>query len=274
MRCSPAPSRWVGLLRSFDPNAAERREHAMALIREVDGDKWQVQQPSPFEAPLVKGLKLVRKLETPDQKEPVTLTYELKDWYYRVDGPNQGELELLVQEVKPNWVDQHFANLPPDWQFMLGGAIPVMISLLILALAFVAYKQPDHTGLWAFMGRNIRWVVGWALYLGFGIVLPVRLRLFDGPTKFSHTFFSFLFSMTGLITALVWLYIAAYPPDFHPSDATYAAFAQSLAAKFSKSYWPYMLAALPWIALGFKTFGLSFAQGATETFAKSRKAGG
>lgn len=150
----------------------------------------------------------------------------------------------------------------------------MIISLLVAGLAALAYYQPDHTGLWAFMGRNIRWVVGWGLYLGFGIVLPVRLRLFDGPTKFSHTFFSVLFSVTGIILAVVWLQIAALPEAFKGGDAAYADFAKSLAAKFSKSYWPYILAALPWIALGFKTFGLTFAQGATETFAKTKKAGG
>jgi hypothetical protein len=58
----------------------------MALIREVDGGKWQIQQPSPFEAPLAKGLKLVRKLEADDQKEPVTLTYELKDSWFSKSG--------------------------------------------------------------------------------------------------------------------------------------------------------------------------------------------
>jgi hypothetical protein len=159
-------------------------------------------------------------------------------------------------------------------QFMVGGAIPVIIALVVAALAALAYNQPDHTGLWAFMGRNIRWVVGWTLFLGFGIFLPVRLGLFDGPTKFSHTFFSFLLSVTGTILASVWLIqVAPYPENFAGTEAAYAAFAQSVAAKFRTSYWPYILAALPWIALGFKTLGLSFAQGATETFAKSRKGG-
>jgi hypothetical protein len=98
--------------------------------------------------------------------------------------------------------------------------------------------------------------------------------MFHGPPKFFHTFFSFLFSLTGLILAIVWLRGAAFPEDFGPSDAAYASFAQSLTTKFSKSYWPYVIAALPWIALRFKTLGLTFAEGATETFAKSRRGGG
>ena len=148
-----------------------------------------------------------------------------------------------------------------------------MTPFLVLTFTFLAYKQPDHTGLWAFMGRNIRWVVGWGLFIGFGMVLSWRLRLLP-RSSFIHTFFSFLFSLTGLILAIVWLRSAAFPENFGPSDAAYASFARSLATKFSKSHWPYVIAALPWIALRFKTLGLTFAEGATETFAKSRRGGG
>jgi hypothetical protein len=168
----------------------------MTLIREAS-DRWQVKQPTPFDVPLSAGLKFAVDAETAKRDNDVTC--ELKDWYYRVDGPDRGELELVVQEIRQSWIDRQFTKLPGDWQFMVGGAIPGIISLLVVGLALLAYKQPDHTGLWAFMGMNIRWVVGWGLFLGFGIVLPVRLRLFDGPTKFSHTFFSFLFSLTGMI---------------------------------------------------------------------------
>lgn len=244
----------------------------MTLIREAN-TCWQVEQPTPFDAPLSAGLKFVVNAQTAKQQKDVTC--ELKDWYYRVDGPDTGELELVVQEIKQSWIDDKFSRLSNDAQFMVGGAIPVIVTLLLVALAFLAYKQPDHTGQWAFMGRNVRWVVGWGLVVVFGMVLPWRLRLLLGPPKFSHMFFSFLFSLTGLILAIVWLVqVAPYPENFAGTEAAYAAFAQSLAAKFRMSYWPYILAALPWIALGFKTLGLTLAQGATETFAKSRKGGG
>jgi hypothetical protein len=74
-----------------------------------------------------------------------------------------------------------------------------------------------------------------------------------------------------LILALLWLHVAAFPENFTGSQDEYAKFAQSLAAKFSHSYWPYVLAALPWISLAFKALGMSFAQGAADIFAKSRK---
>lgn len=69
----------------------------MTLIREAN-TCWQVEQPTPFDAPLSAGLKFVVNAQTAKQQKDVTC--ELKDWYYRVDGPDTGELELVVQEIK------------------------------------------------------------------------------------------------------------------------------------------------------------------------------
>lgn len=89
----------------------------MALIREVDGN-WQVEQPAPLGAPLAKGLKFV---VNPETKPENIVTYELKDWYYRIDGRSGGALELVVQEIRPSLIDRQFAKVPEDWQFMVGG---------------------------------------------------------------------------------------------------------------------------------------------------------
>jgi hypothetical protein len=240
----------------------------MTLIREAN-DLWQIEQPSPFPAPLAAGLKIVVSGELLKRKADVPCV--LKDWVYRADDAELGRLELTVEEIRQSRIDRWYSNLNSDTQFMVGGAIPVTLMLVLAAVAFITYSQPDHVAQWAFLGRHIRGVVGWGLVIVFGMILPWRLGLLNGPPKLSHTFLSFSLSVSGLLLALLWLHVATFPESFTGSQAEYASFAQGLAARFSRSYWPYVLAALPWISLGFKALGMSFAQGATDIFAKSRK---
>lgn len=240
----------------------------MTLIREAN-DLWHVEQPSPFPAPLAAGLKIVVSGELLKQKDDVPCV--LKKWGYRAEDAELGRLELIVEEVHQSRLDVWYAKQNSDTQFMVGGAIPVTLMLVLAAIAFITYSQPDHVAQWAFLGRHIRGVVGWGLVIVFGMILPWRLGLLNGPPKLSHTFLSFSLTVSSLILALLWLHVAAFPEHFTGSQSEYASFAQGLAAKFSRSYWPYVLAALPWVSLGFKALGMSFAQGAADIFAKSRK---
>ncbi len=64
---------------------------------------------------------------------------------------------------------------------------------------------------------------------------------------------------------------SAPPAHFGGSDADYAAYAMALAEKLSTSYWPLLVAALPWLSIGFKVFGLDVAEKTAEGLEKAAK---
>jgi len=237
-------------------------------ILEANGN-WSVEQTADFKAPLAAGLKIVVDGALIDRNGDVAC--KLRDWRWRTEAPDKGNLELVVEEVKQSAIDRWYARQTDEVQFMVGGAIPVILVLTLLAVGYSMMVGPGHGSLWEFVGRYIRGVVGVAVVILFAAILPWRMGLLAGSPKLWHTFLSFLLTCTGLILMGVWLSATVHPANFGGTPAEYAAYAQGLAAKFSKSYWPYVLAALPWISLAFKTMGLSFAQGATDIFAKSQK---
>jgi hypothetical protein len=231
----------------------------MTVIRTSDG--WKIVDPGPLKGPLSTGLRIVIK-GGPEASGDITC--EVKEWYYRVDSSEYPYLELIVKEVKPGWL----AHVPEDKQFFRGILTAFLVFALLGSIAWTFHVEPNHTYEWAFAGRQIRWVVGLALFFVVGLIIPSRLQLGRGASVFSNAFFFATFFYAGVALAVVWLRVAAFPGPLPQNDADYAKYAQALASRFSTSYWPLVLAALPWITLALKAFGLELAAKATELIGK------
>jgi len=240
----------------------------MFVIRET-GDRQQQAQSARFDAPLPKELRIVIGANA---LEPTgKAIYKLKDWRYRILDAKRADLELIVEEIRQSRFAKWFASLPSDTQHFVAG-FPVILLLLLMLLAVLSYySHPDYTPLWTFAGRHIRALGSWGLLIFLSFIVPWQLRLYGGVPSFAKMFFSLLFMMTGIVLAAAWYRIAALPEHFTGSEREYAAYAQALASKLSASYWPILVAGLPWLSVAFKALGLDLAEKATEALAKSAK---
>ena len=231
----------------------------MTVIRTSGG--WKIVDPGPLKGPLSSGLRVVIN---GGPKGPSDITCEVKEWYYRVDSSEHPYLELIVKEVKPGWL----ADVSENKQGF-GGILTAFLVFALLGLIARTFQvEPNHTYEWAFVGRHIRWVVGLALFFVVGLIIPSRLLWVKGASVFSNAFVFATFVYAGVALAVVWLRMAAFPGTLPQNDADYAKYAQALASRFSTSYWPLVLAALPWITLALKAFGLELTAKATELIGK------
>jgi hypothetical protein len=235
---------------------------SMAEIREVKGS-WAC-TAEVGEMPLAKGLRLTIEAAALGREQDVPC--EVVGWQYRVakqvDGTSAATLEITVQKVEEPTIPQliaarvegWFAGLSNDTQFFAPLMTAMMMFLVCGAAGWTLYVQPDH-GL-AFVGRYVRAAGGWAIVTVFFALLPWRLGIYRGAATFAKPFFSGLLTLTGFVTLGCWLIFAALPKGFSGTDAEYVAYARTLGASLSRSYWPIVVAALPWISLSAKVFGL------------------
>ncbi len=241
----------------------------MAVIRDVDG-KWSRNLTS-FDLPLEKGLRLVIDPTVLDRDTATPC--RLIDWQYRVANRQPGDtdvtanVELIVEELRPGLWQSWFARWSPDAQFLAPMITAGLSIFLAAAVGHTFYLQPDIG--WAFAGRHVRTIGGWAVFLLFAALLPWKLGLYSGRPTFRKPFFSSFLTLTALVLVVVWQTFAALPQNFGGADADYAAYARALAGKLGKSYWPFLVAALPWLSVGFKLFGLDIADKTAEGIEKA-----
>ena len=242
----------------------------MTVIREAAG-KWSCKVPT-FNLPLQKGIRFVvgpgvlqRNLET---------ECRLVEWQYRVnqeagESSPDLDLELVVEEIRPGRFDSWFAHLSPDNQFY----VPLLTALFCLfvggGLLYTLYVRPTH-GL-VFVGRHIRSFGVIAIVLVFVFLLPWKLGLYGGKASFRKTFFCALLITCGWFLCALWLTFSNLPKSFNGSDAEYVAYSKALGQSMSRSYWPILVAALPWLSVSFKVFGFDTAEKASEGLEKLSK---
>ena len=238
----------------------------MTVMRDVGGT-WSVSLAK-FDLPLKRGTRLM--------VEPKGLTCRLLDWQYRIPNLQEGEselradLELIVEELKPEraslW-ETLYGRLPDDWQGMLPMITAVAIGFFLAATVYTVRQEPEAA--WAFAGRHVRWLVGWTVFLLFAAFLPVKWGLTRKPNTFRKKFLHAFLILTGYALVVVWLLFAARPDGFTYTNAEQAGYAKMLANKLSTSYWPLLVAALPWLSVGFKLFGMDLADKTAEGLEKA-----
>ncbi len=199
----------------------------------------------------------------------------LVEWQYRVnqeagESSPDLDLELIVEEIRPpGRFDSWFGRLSPDNQFY----VPLLTALFCLVvgggLLYTLYVQPTH-GL-VFVGRHIRSFGVIAIVLVFVFLLPWKLGLYGGKASFRKTFFCSLLITSGWFLCALWLTFSNLPKPFGGSDAEYVAYSKALGQAMSRSYWPLLVAALPWLSVSFKVFGFDTAEKASEGLEKLSK---
>ncbi len=227
----------------------------MAEIREVGGS-WTC-SAEVGEMPLATGLRLtVEGAALGREKDAVC---EVVGWEYRVSGGKAG-LEIAVQELREprGW----FAGLSEETRFFGGILLGIAVFGVIAGTAWTLFYEPDH-GL-VFVGRHARAAGGWVIFGLFATVL-VRSRRFAKP------FFGALLTLTGFVVWGCWMAFAALPAGFGGTDADYVAHARALGMALSRSYWPLVAAALPWISLSARVFGMERAGKIVEAVEKMGK---
>lgn len=241
----------------------------MTVIRDVEG-KWRVQVTT-FDLPLERGSRMIVDPKALNRDTPTSC--RLLEWKYRITNTPEGnpqltaDLELIVEEMRPSLWESWFARWSDDAQNLAPMITAFLSCAFAAAIAYTVYLQPDLG--WAFAGRHVRSVGGWVVFLLFGALLPWKLGLYKGQPSFQKNFFNSFLVLSAWVLLFLWLTFSALPEPFDGSDAQYAAYARTLAQKLSTSYWPFLVAALPWLSVGFKVFGLDIAEKTAEGLEKA-----
>jgi hypothetical protein len=238
----------------------------MTTIYDVNG-KWH-RKAARFDPPLEKGLKLVLDAEVLNRDNATSC--RLLEWRYRLmnssgaDAGPTADLELIVEEAAPPNSWESWLARWPNAQFFVPVTAGILTFFLVGGLGYTLYKQPDMG--WAFAGRHIRCVGGWVVFLSFAILLPWRLGLYRGRLGLRKTFLNSFLILTALTLVFVWLAFSAPPQGF---DYDYVSYARGLTERLSKSYWPLLISALPWLSVGFKLFKLDIAERVADGLEKA-----
>lgn len=243
----------------------------MTVIRDVEG-KWSLSVTT-FELPLRKGTRLVVDPKGLNRDTPTPC--QLLEWQYRIVNKQEGDpdliadLELIVEELRPGVWESWFARWSEDAQNLAPMITAGLTCFLAAAVGYTLYVQPDLG--WAFAGRHVRAVGGWIVFLLFGAFLPWRLGLYRGQPSFRKNFFNSFLVLTAWVLLAVWLSFSALPEKFDVARGDYASYARTLARKVSMSYWPLLVASLPWLSVGFKLLGMDIAEKTADGLAKAAK---
>ena len=225
-----------------------------------------------FDLPPQKGTRFV--LDPKILNRDHETQYQLIDWQYRITTKDAApdtvsDLELVVKEIRPGYFESRFQRLSNDTQFWAPTTAAVLTILVGSALAATLYLQPTH-GL-VFVGRNIRAFGILAIILLIVFMLPWKLGLYSGPSSFRKSFFCAHVITSGWLLCALWLLFSNLPANFHGTDAEYVAYSKALGQSMSRSYWPLLVAALPWLSVSFKVLGFDTAQKASESLEKLSK---
>lgn len=242
----------------------------MTLIRDVAG-KLSCQVPT-FDLPLQKGTRFVIDPKVLNRDHETSC--ELLEWQYRISSQEENggavsDLELVVKEIRPGRFESWFQSLSPDTQFWAPTTTAILCFFFGAGYLYTLYREPTH-GL-VFVGQHIRSAGCAIIVLLFVFLLPIRFGLTRGSTNFRKPFFFALLITSSWILCAFWLIFSSLPSGFGGSDAEYVAYAKSLGQSMSRSYWPILVAALPWLSVSFKVFGFETAEKASEGLEKLSK---
>lgn len=244
----------------------------MTVIREIAG-KWSCQVPT-FDPLLQKGTQFVIEPKVLNRDHETKC--QLLEWQFRIANPTAtqqdkstsavSDLELIVKEIRPGRFESWFQNLSHDTQFWAPTTTAILCLFFGAAVLYTLYVQPTH-GL-VFVGKHARSAGCAIIILLFVFLLPIKFGLTRGSSNFRKPFFFALLVTSAWVLCAFWLIFSKLPADFHASDAEYVTYAKSLGQSMSRSYWPILVAALPWLSVSFKLFGLETAEKASEALEK------
>jgi hypothetical protein len=243
----------------------------MTVIRDVAG-KWSCQVPT-FDLPLQKGTRLIVEPKVLNRDRETSC--ELLEWQYRIanqegkDASVVSDLELIVKEIRPGRFESWFQSLSPDTQFWAPTTTAILCLFIGAAVLYTLYVQPTH-GL-VFVGKHVRSAGCAIIILLFVFLLPIKFGLTRGPSNFRKPFFFALLVTSAWILCAFWLMFSNLPDRFDGSDAQYVTYAKSLGQSMSRSYWPILVAALPWLSVSFTIFGFDTAEKTSESLEKLTK---
>jgi hypothetical protein len=242
----------------------------MTVILDTKGTR--LCELSTFDLPLQKGTRFV--LDPKILNRDHETQYQLIDWQYRITNKPMtpdtiSNLELVVKEVSLGFFESRFQRLSNDTQFWAPTTAAVVTLLVGSFIAVTLYLLPTH-GL-VFLGKHIRTFGVLAIILLFIFLLPWKLGLYSPPRSFRKSFFCALVLTSGWLLCALWLFFSNLPANFHGTDAEYVAYSKALGQSMSRSYWPLLVAALPWLSVSFKVLGFDTAEKASEGLEKLSK---
>jgi hypothetical protein len=240
------------------------------LVREPDKKWWfeleALKVPLHRGLPMVVDAKMIRS-DDPNGKLPSDeVKFRLVDWQYRVKDAEDAGLELFVEAVYPSLTERIFKT--DDSKFYTAFALALLTGLVLCMVGYNIYL--DHDFGWALAGQLAR-TFGWiALAALFFFILPSRLKL-SRRLALRNLYATVLLIFTGIALIVAWLSITRLPAGFVGSEQAYAGYARTLVGKLSTSYWPVLLAVLPWLGVAFKMFGFEAAEKTTDSVMSAAK---
>lgn len=259
----------------------------MVLIREVEG-RWAAEMK--LDKPLEFGLLLV--------VQPGSLTF-VKEGIQRPSGHmvcqvaywrTYAYMEMVVDEVTVQLVPNGERLVPrltrvalwlqrrPFWlkQFVQREAVianvsNVMATACTVSLLALLWMLFDHRQwLWVFAGRSLRTAGSLGILYVFVYLFPVRLGLYKGSGILNRFYLTMLLYV-GFVAWSAWLQFARLPPDYKGTGVPDVDLAQYVAGRLGHTYWPVLLAALPWAALILRAFGFEIAGKTADEVRKAAK---
>ncbi len=243
----------------------------MILIREVDGG-W-VAKVERMEAPLRRGMHVLVDPSAIEMAEPKKVKPKKEvdcrvvEWQYRIKSAEEGQLEVIVDQVVPPLLDR---VLKSDQSKVKAGYL-LALTVVLPAVAVAVNTYLDRNYPWELAGHLARPVGTWGLLILFGVVIPTRLRLNRNGLTVSGAFYVSLLVLSGLVLMGLWRSLSAFPENFIATRENYATYAHGLAAKLNTSYWPIVVAVLPWVGVVFKALGFEVAEKTADALREAGK---
>ena len=243
----------------------------MIEIREVDGG-W-VAKVERIEAPLRRGMhvlvdpSVIEMTEPKKVKPKKEVDCRVVEWQYRIKSADEGHLEVIVDQVGTPLADRIFKT---D-QSKLNAGYVLALAVVLPAVVVIVNSYFDGNFPWMIAGHLARPVGTWGLLILFAVVIPVRLGLNRNGLTVSGAFYVTLLVLSGLVLMVLWRSLAAFPENFGGTSADFANYARALAGKLSTSYWPILLAVLPWAGVVFKALGFELAEKTADALREAGK---
>jgi len=191
------------------------------------------------------------------------LKCQVVSWRYQVGKTDaDSRLEVTLREIKKPW----FSRLSPDSQFV-AGMIPAVLTVVLGVTAWLLFSQyPAPQEIWVFVGRHIRGLVGWALFLGSVVLaLAIRNALSSERETWRGMYLNVLLPALGLGAWAYWMYVSEPPQPLTGAPGEYIAYLNYLVSG-AKTAWPMLLSAVPWAVFLFKLLGLEVLGKFDDTF--------
>lgn len=207
---------------------------------------------------LVRWIRKIFHISPAPSTDPVEC--RVVKWYYRVGATEaDSRLEVTLEEIKPPW----FAQLNPDSQ-ALSVVVPATVTMVLgVAVVLLIWLYPAPLEFWAFVGKNMRGLIGWLLFLT-SVVLAVAIHnaLSADRETWMGMYLNFLLPALGLVAVVYWLEVSQPPQPFTGAPDEYIAYLDYLVSK-GRTVWPMLLSAIPCVVFLFKVLGL---KGLSELF--------